>query len=229
DLISLEGKHILEFGAGHGRLALEMRGYASYLGVDISEELVRIGLERLEHAGLSDRATLVAGDCLTFDAPPAYYDIVCALGMFGNVDDAEQLLAKMVYHLRPGGTLFIDGHVRSFLYAPVRWLKWRLRPPSGGAARLFDRREVSSLFARVGLTDVRVLMREFPLLGGLYARRGWRWPLDLRNMLARMALVGALATDFVAAGHRPGEDTKGSTTTESSLPFKSHDENRRSH
>ena len=202
-LVSLEGKHVLEFGCGHGRLAIEMKGYTSYHGVDISEELVRIGRERMARAGLSDRATLQAGNCLEFDAPAEHYDVVCSLGMFGNVDDAQQLLAKMVYHLKPGGVLFIDGHVKSPVYAPLRWLKWRLRPPSGGVARLFGREEVASLLTRAGLTNVRVVMREFPLLGTLHARQGWAWPLELRNAMAQATILGVLATDFVAVAQRP--------------------------
>jgi 2-polyprenyl-3-methyl-5-hydroxy-6-metoxy-1,4-benzoquinol methylase len=209
-LVSLDGKRVLEFGCGHGRLAIEMKGYASYHGVDISEELVRIGRERIARAGLADRATLGAGNCLEFEAPAEHYDVVCSLGMFGNVDDAEQLLRKMVYHLKPGGVLFIDGHVNSRVYAPLRWLKWRLRPPSGGVARLFGRDEVTTLLERAGLTNVRVVMREFPLLGTLHAQRGWQWPLELRNAMASSPVFGALATDFVAVAERPatGATTK---------------------
>ena len=46
--LSLEGMDVLEFGCGHGRMALETRGYSSYVGVDFVEQLVNIGRRRLE-------------------------------------------------------------------------------------------------------------------------------------------------------------------------------------
>ena len=66
-IVDLSGKHVLEFGAGHGRLALAYPGMASYTGVDYSKNLVELGNRRLERAGLTGRAKLVRGDALTFD------------------------------------------------------------------------------------------------------------------------------------------------------------------
>lgn len=60
--VELAGKHVLEFGAGHGRTALAYPDMASYLGVDFSRNLVEIGNQRIARAGLADRAKLVVGD-----------------------------------------------------------------------------------------------------------------------------------------------------------------------
>lgn len=201
--VSVEGKRVLEFGCGHGRMALEMPGYAEYVGVDFSEPLVRLGQERLARAGRADRCRLVASDCLSFDGPAEYFDVVGSLGMFPYVDDPEAVLRKMAGHLRPGGTLFVDGYLSSPIYDPLRKLRWMFAKPTGGTNRMYTEREMRAMFDRAGLTNMRFIVREYPFLSSLYARRGWDWPLTLRNALARVSALNRFATDFFAFGTKP--------------------------
>ena len=121
-IVTLEKKNILEFGAGHGRMAIELPVFASYTGVDLSPNLVQIGKERLAMAGLADRAQLVACDCMDYQAPEEAFDVVCSLGMFPHIEHPEPVLRKMVTHLKPGGMLFIDADHSSPLYDQVRRL-----------------------------------------------------------------------------------------------------------
>jgi len=204
-LISLKGKRVLEFGCGHGRLAIEVPEYESYLGVDVSANLVRMGNERLARAGLADRARLVVADCLAFEGPTEAFDVVCSLGMFAFVTDAAPVLAKMVSHLKPGGTLFIDGHYASPLYQSIRRWRWKRMVARGTypPQRSFGGREIRILFAGAGLTDVRLVMLEYALLGMLYARRGWPQVLRLRDLLARYPVLNSFGTDFLAMGTKP--------------------------
>ena len=118
-LVSLVGKSVLEFGCGHGRLAIERPEYASYVGVDLSENLG----ERLAHAGLASRAPLVVSENLAFSAPRHVFNVVCSLGMFSCVVESQAVLNKLCSHLRPDGTLFVDGHHASPPYTPVR--RWK--------------------------------------------------------------------------------------------------------
>ena len=55
-IVDLSGKHVLEFGAGHGRLALTYPDMASYTGVDYSKNLVELGNRRLEAFALGQKA-----------------------------------------------------------------------------------------------------------------------------------------------------------------------------
>jgi ubiquinone/menaquinone biosynthesis C-methylase UbiE len=197
------GKRVLEFGCGHGRMAIELQGYKSYLGIDFCSDLVRIGLERLAHAGLTERAQLVVSDCLTFEGPKEYFDVVCSLGLFEFVEDPPAMLRKMYFHLRPGGTLFIDARHASPLYNGIRRWRWRWAEPTGGISQVFSKSELHLLFTNSGLSNVRILMREYPLLGGFYARRGWEWALGLRNQLAKRACLDFLGTDFFVIGNKP--------------------------
>jgi cyclopropane fatty-acyl-phospholipid synthase-like methyltransferase len=201
--LSVRGKDVLEFGCGHGRMAVELPGYASYTGVDLSAELVRIGRERLARAGVADRARLVVADCLDFDGPPQGYDVVASLGMFHYMPDPVAVLRKMVHHLRPGGWLVIDTHHSSPIYDPIRWLRWRIHGTTGGRSDLFTGRRLRRLLADAGLVEVETVMREYPFLGGLYARRGADWALRLRNGLARRRIFDTLGTDCFALGRKP--------------------------
>jgi hypothetical protein len=103
--------------------------------------------------------------------------------MFAYVADPEAALRKMVSHLRPGEQLFIDMMHSSPLYTPI----YRLRSWVGLKKRrlLFSCRQIQQLFDRVGLTDVKIVMREYPLFCALYADKEWSWPLSLRNSMAR--------------------------------------------
>ena len=204
-IVTLEKKNILEFGAGHGRMAIEFPVFASYTGVDLSPNLVRIGEERLAMAGLADRAQLVACDCMDYQAPEEAFDVVCSLGMFPHIEHPEPVLRKMVTHLKPGGMLFIDVDQSSPLYDQVRRLRWSMGVTIGGTRHLFSRKQLNELFYSVGLTDVRVVMREYPFLGGIYARRGWRWVLTLRNWMAARSWLDVLGVNFFVFGVKPKE------------------------
>ncbi|MGH8594650.1 MAG: class I SAM-dependent methyltransferase [Gammaproteobacteria bacterium] len=183
--VALEGKNVLEFGAGHGRLALAYPSMASYLGVDYSANLVALGTQRLARAGLSDRARLVHDDVLSFAETMAAFDVVCSLGMLSCFPDPEPVLRKMSAYLKPGGILFTDFRCTSRLYGAIRRLKWAIKKPTGGGVlHPHLPSAIEAMLAKVGLTDIQVVSREFPLLAGLHARQGWDWPLALRNAIA---------------------------------------------
>ena len=202
-IVPVAGKHILEFGAGHGRMAIELPVFASYIGVDLSPNLVRIGEERLAKAGLADRSRLVACDCMHYQGPEEAFDVVCSLGMFEYIEHPELVLRKMMTHLKPGGMLFIDVHHSSPLYDPIRRLRWRMGVRIGGTRHLFSGKQLRELFHSVGLTHVRVVMREYPFLGELYARRGWSWVLELRNWLSARSWLNVLGVNCFVFGVKP--------------------------
>jgi len=203
ELVDFTAKHVLDFGAGHARLALAFPTMASYLGVDFSANLVALGEARLKAAGLDGRARLLHADCNTWQGQKDHFDIVCSLGMFCYLPDPEAMLKSMAYHLRPGGVLFIDYRSSSPLWDPIRTLKWKLHPPTGGKTWTWQRRRTEMMFRNAGLEEIRIVMREYPLLGGLYAERKWDWPLALRNAIAERRLFEMFATEGWAFARKP--------------------------
>lgn len=204
--ISMKGKNVLEFGAGHGRTALAYPEMASYKGVDYSRNLVDIGNRKLEKAGLSSRAQLVHSDVLSYSDAPDKYDVVCSLGMMCYFEDAALPVRKMVSHLKPGGDLFFDFRVDSWLYRGIRRVKWALSPPTGGYTYMLRAAEVRTLLPKLGLIDIRIVSREFPVLAGQFAK-GQEWPLSLRNRMAESEVARTFATEAWVFARKPAKRT----------------------
>lgn len=59
------------------------------------------------------------------------------------------------------------------------------------------------MLKNAGLGDIRIVMREYPLLGGLYAERKWDWPLALRNAISERRSFEMLATEGWAFARKP--------------------------
>ena len=192
DHVSLNGKHVIEFGAGHGRLAFAYPGMASYIGLDSSKSLVTLGNERLQRAGLSSKAKLLHADVMSFDGPRRHFDVVCSLGMVGYFRDPAPVVTQMEIFLRPGGIFFFDFRVLSWPYALVRRAKWALYPPTGGKSFLTEPDKLEALLCGLGLTNVRIRLRDFPFLPRLYAS-GNNWALTVRNAFSESRLLRPLA------------------------------------
>jgi SAM-dependent methyltransferase len=201
--VDLDGKSVLEFGAGHGRLAVSYPRMERYVGVDFSPNLVEIGNRRLAGFGLQHWASLVHGDVMTFEAPLHSFDVVCSLGMITYFPDPEPVLQRMVQFLKPGGVLLFDFRADSAVFSLVRRVKWALSKPTGGASYMIHPARVRQLLSGLGCTDIKLISREFPLLAGLYAKRHWNWPLHLRNRIAGSDLARTFATEAWAVAKLP--------------------------
>lgn len=200
--VKLNGKHVLEFGAGHGRLAFAYPGLGSYLGVDSSQNLVALGNRRLQHAGIANRAQLVHGEVMSF-AEHRQFDVVCSLGMMCYFADPAPVIEVMARFVKPGGWLFFDFRNDSWLYSGARRIKWLLHPPTGGVAYVARPRSIDQALRRLGFQDVSFTSREFPWLAEHYAKSGSAWPLQLRNAFARSSLARPLATEAWVFARRP--------------------------
>jgi len=199
-LVEWRDRDVLEFGAGHGRFAVELPGYRSYLGIDSSANLVKIGTERLARLKLDGHARIQLGDCMKYDAPPGGFDVVCSLGMLPYVDDLPAVIRKMAQCAKPGGTILADFKHRSPLYNVSRVIGSRLRPQTGGGSRAHTKNEIREAMVGAGLGDVMFLMREYPFLAKWYAEKRLDWALGARQFLARRPSFDWLGmTGFVVA------------------------------
>jgi SAM-dependent methyltransferase len=201
--LDVVGKRVLEYGCGHGRFALCFQGYEEYLGIDFASELVALGNRRIRAAGLETCAEIVQGDFASVPPDAGTWDLVGSLGGFPYASEPQKFLSDMALHVRPGGQVFVDNYLSSWVWDPVRRLKWALRPPTGGVARTYAEPEMRAMFARAGLTEMQWMVVAFPLLDGLFARHGWRWPWRLRDFLSRNEPFHPLGIVFSAIGRRP--------------------------
>ncbi len=78
----MQGKHVVEFGCGTGRMAPELikRGVGSYLGYDFTTSGLRIARQRAEEAGLANEIRFELADIGTLKHIEA--DCVFSMGLF---------------------------------------------------------------------------------------------------------------------------------------------------
>lgn len=103
-------KRLLDVATGTGDfalLAMRRLNLDSILGVDLSEGMLRVGREKVEQQGLSDRITLRKADCMQLDIPDNSFDAVTVAYGVRNFEDLDRGLQEMRRVLRPGGRLVI--------------------------------------------------------------------------------------------------------------------------
>ncbi len=108
-LTAEQPERILDVATGTADLALEAMRLdpKKVVGVDISEEMLRRGREKVERLGLSDRIVLQRGDAEKL--PFSDNQFHAALVAFGvrNFQDLDKGLAEIHRVLRPGGALVV--------------------------------------------------------------------------------------------------------------------------
>lgn len=114
---------ILDVATGTADLAIEALSLdpERVVGVDISEEMLRIGQEKLERRGLTDRITLRKGDAERLPFSDAQFHAVLVAFGVRNFENLEKGLREIRRVLKPGGTLVVleFSHPRAF---PIKQL-----------------------------------------------------------------------------------------------------------
>lgn len=101
---------LLDVAIGTGDLALEImrqKKAEQIQGLDLSQEMMRIGAEKVERAGLKDSIAFELGSALDMPYGDAEYDaLTCAYGV-RNFSDLDKGLHEFHRVLKPGGQLAI--------------------------------------------------------------------------------------------------------------------------
>lgn len=104
-------QRILDVATGTGDLAIEIIQTISsakeVVGVDISEEMMRVGQEKVHQAGLDTKISFERQDCtaMTFEADS--FDAATIAFGIRNFSDIPAAAAELHRVLRPGGVLII--------------------------------------------------------------------------------------------------------------------------
>jgi demethylmenaquinone methyltransferase / 2-methoxy-6-polyprenyl-1,4-benzoquinol methylase len=102
-------KKILDVATGTGDLAIAALslGPDHITGIDIAEQMLAIGHQKLKDLGIEEKITLKKGDSEALDFVDSSFDVVmCAYGV-RNFENLEPGLKEMQRVLRPGGKLVI--------------------------------------------------------------------------------------------------------------------------
>jgi ubiquinone/menaquinone biosynthesis C-methylase UbiE len=99
---------VLDVGCGPAVMEAELleRGF-EVAGVDVSEEMIRLGKARLAEHPLQARCHLRTGDAENLPYPHGFFDAVLAMGVLEYLPDYSAALAEMRRVLRPGGVLML--------------------------------------------------------------------------------------------------------------------------
>ncbi len=176
------GDRVLDVGVGTGDMALALlrrQPEAAVVGLDLSEEMMRLGREKPGGAAIR----LVRGDGLRLPFPDTTFDGVVSAFLLRNVPDPLAALSEQRRVLRPGGRLVCLEMTwpRSPLFSALfRLYFFGIVPPLAGALsgqraayrylprsveRFMGPEELKAALERVGVTGVRYRM----LMGGSVA------------------------------------------------------------
>ena len=103
-------RKLLDIATGTGDLAIQavkMMPDVKVTAVDISEQMMKIGQEKVQKAGLAGSISFDKQDCTQLTSPDASYDAVTAAFGIRNFADLDKGLSEMCRVLRKGGHLCI--------------------------------------------------------------------------------------------------------------------------
>lgn len=172
---AFRGRRVLDFGCGHGALALEAAAEgATVLGVDLDEERIAWARQNVETRPMPGRIAFVVADIRTLRLRDEY-DLIVAKDTFEHIDDLHGVLVALRDALAPDGRIWAGfsplyyspwgDHGRTGMKLP--WAHTLPRPIVCAAAGRHLRRHVTDL-ADIGLNGVTpVQFRRHVLASGL--------------------------------------------------------------
>jgi len=155
-VLSLEGKRILEIGAGTGRDSFPLAAVgARIVQLDYSVHSLKILRDLAQ--GLALPVDIVGGDTFRLPFKDGSFDIVFHQGLLEHFREpaAGNLLKENVRVLRPGGLLLIDVPQRFHLYTVAKRVLIAMNRWFAGWERSFSIGELTLLARTLGLDIVR--------------------------------------------------------------------------
>jgi len=119
-------RRVLDVATGTAGVALMLteRTGAEVVGIDLTEQMLRGGRERVAEAGRADRIDLVCGRAEQLPFPDATFDALTFTYLLRYVADPAATVRELARVVRPGGTL---SSLEFFVPPPPVWLPaWRL-------------------------------------------------------------------------------------------------------
>jgi len=97
-----EGKSVLDMGCGPGQTAFYVKGYRSYLGVDVSE----VCLQKARECAAERPATFMQGNLASYE-PKGLFDVIVLADSLYYVSPLkiDSVLDRLLEHLTPEGVI----------------------------------------------------------------------------------------------------------------------------
>lgn len=164
------GKDVLDVGCGAGVEVVRFaRAGARVVGVDVSEQAVRLTAANVAQQGLSARLVVADGDALPL--PDACVDYVFAHGVVQYAADDRRVVSEVHRVLRPGGTALFQVYNRvSWLQLLSTVMKVPLEHEDAPVLRRYSLGEFRALVAP--FSSVQIIPERFPVKSRLH--KGWK-------------------------------------------------------
>ncbi|HEY6951223.1 MAG TPA: class I SAM-dependent methyltransferase [Bacteroidota bacterium] len=151
----LEGKSVLEIGAGTGRDSFPLAEHgANVVQLDYAENSLRILKRLAEESKLP--VTIVGGDTFSLPFRDGTFDIVFHQGLLEHFRKpvAERLLEENIRVLKPGGLLLVDVPQRWHSYTVAKHILITAGKWFAGWERSFSVGELRAVLRGLGVTPV---------------------------------------------------------------------------
>ncbi|HLN75565.1 MAG TPA: class I SAM-dependent methyltransferase [Nocardioidaceae bacterium] len=119
-------KQVLDVATGTAGVAMMLaeRTDAQVTGIDLTEEMLRIGHQRVSRRRLDDRIDMLCGRAEQLPFPDATFDALTFTYLLRYVSDPAATLRELARVVRPGGVV---SSLEFFVPSPPVWLPaWRL-------------------------------------------------------------------------------------------------------
>lgn len=154
-----KGKKVLEIGCGLGTDAINFaRAGADYVGIDLSEESVKLCKKRFEVFGLPGRIMVANAEELDTVLAGEKFDLIYSFGVIHHAPTPQKIVNCLPALLAPGG------EVRVMLYAKDSWKNilinadWDQPEAQDNCpqAVTYTKAEAEDLFFNAGFTQAKV-------------------------------------------------------------------------
>lgn len=118
DLISSDGKILLDVGVGTGRFAtwLVEKGF-EVVGVDISREMLKEAKRKTQ--SLSENVHLVLSDCRLLPFKKEMFDGCICINVVNHIPEIDRFLKEVQYTIEPRGFFIVNFPNLQSLYFPI--------------------------------------------------------------------------------------------------------------
>ena len=148
------GKKILDVGCGSGVYSVDFarRGAGRVVGVDFSENMLKLAKQEAERHQVTDMCEFIQADFLDLDLEEKF-DISIAMGVFDYVPDQVAFLRKMAALTTDKVIVAFPSH--SLLREPARRLRYKLA--GKGDIYLYGEDDVERIATDAGLREKGII------------------------------------------------------------------------